>query len=115
MSSQSRKLPVAFISTRRGIFLKCDMRARETPAFGRKNGGGTIAATLIRMSEPQWSVIPTKLKAKGFSVFYDRVSYAPEHPLWCAKANRNGRQWSTFGKNLPTALIELERQTKEAA
>lgn len=69
----------------------------------------------IRMSEPQWSIIPTKLKAKGFSVFYDRVSYAPEHPLWCAKANRNGRQWSTFGKNLPTALLELERQTQEAA
>ena len=67
----------------------------------------------IRMSEPQWSVIPTKLKAKGFSVFYDRVSYEPEHPLWCAKANLNGRQWSTFGEHLSTALLELERQTQE--
>ena len=69
----------------------------------------------LRMSEAQWSIIPTKLKAKGFSVFYDRVSYAPEHPLWCAKANRNGRQWSTFGENLPTALLELERQMHEVA
>lgn len=115
MSSQPRKLPVPVAATRRAIFLRCDMRTRKTLPFGRKTGAGTAIATLIRMSEPQWSIIPTKLKAKGFSVFYDRVSYVPEHPLWCAKANRNGRQWSTFGKNLPTALIELERQTKEAA
>ena len=66
------------------------------------------------MSNPQWSNIPTKLKAKGFTVFYDRISYAPEHPLWCAKANRNGRQWHTFGENLSAALLELEKQTQEA-
>ena len=96
-------------------FLRSDLRKLKNTPPRRKTGDGTAFATLIRMSEPQWSIIPTKLKAKGFSVFYDRISYAPEHPLWCAKANRNGRQWSTFGKNLPTALIELERQTKEAA
>jgi hypothetical protein len=67
------------------------------------------------MSDTQWPIIPTKLTAKGFSVFYDRVSYQPEHPLWCARANRNGRQWSTFGENLPTALLELERQTRDVA
>ena len=113
MSSQSRKLPVPVVAMRSVIFPRCEMRALGVMRLGRKTGAGTTVANLISMSEPQWSVIPTKLKAKGFSVFYDRVSYAPEHPLWCAKANRNGRQWSTFGKNLPAALIELERQTKE--
>jgi len=75
---------------------------------------GTRLATLISMSNAQWSNIPTKLKAKGFTVFYDRISYEPEHPLWCANANLNGRQWRTFGENLSAALLELEKQTREA-
>ena len=66
------------------------------------------------MNENQWSIIPSKLRAEGFSVFYDRISYEPKRPLWCAKASRNGRQWSTFGENLRAAILELERQTHES-
>jgi hypothetical protein len=67
------------------------------------------------MNPSDWSEIPAKLKAKGFSVFYDRVSYEPERPLWRAKANRDGRQWSTLGENLGTALVKLERETENAS
>jgi hypothetical protein len=62
------------------------------------------------MNTSEWSAIPTKLNAKGFSVFYDRVSYEPKRPLWCAKANRDGRHWTTLGENLSAALVELERE-----
>jgi hypothetical protein len=66
------------------------------------------------MNENQWSAIPSKLMAKGFSVVYDRISYEPQHPLWCARASRDGRQWQAHGENLGAALIELGRQTQEA-
>jgi len=63
------------------------------------------------MNTTPWSSIPSKLTAEGFSVRYDRVSYEPGRPLWRATACRGGRQWSTCGKDLPTALEELEKQT----
>ena len=66
------------------------------------------------MSATDWTGIPGRLKEAGFSIFYDRVSYEPERPLWCAKASRAGQEWSTLGKNLRAALVELERQTQEA-
>lgn len=66
------------------------------------------------MKENQWTTIPTKLMAKGFSVVYDRISYEPQHPLWCARASRDGRQWNALGENLGAALLELGRQTQDA-
>jgi hypothetical protein len=65
------------------------------------------------MSANQWEAIPGRLKAAGFSVRYERVSYSPENPLWRAHADRNGREWNTLGRDLETALVELETQTRE--
>ena len=65
------------------------------------------------MKETDWTSISGKLKAAGFAVVYDRISYEPEHPLWCAKASRDGREWSTMGRELGAAFLELERQTQE--
>jgi hypothetical protein len=65
------------------------------------------------MSEADWKTLPAKLKASGFTVFYERISYEPEHPLWCARASRDGHEWRTLGKDLESALLELEKQTSE--
>ena len=73
-----------------------------------------VKLTHSGMNENQWSAIPSKLRAEGFSVLFDRISYEPERPLWCARACRGGHQWNTFGKDLSTALVELGRQTMEA-
>jgi hypothetical protein len=67
------------------------------------------------MSDTKWTAIPGRLKAAGFDVFFDRISYEPKHPLWCAKASRGGRQWSTLGKDLCSAFRELERQALDTA
>jgi hypothetical protein len=67
------------------------------------------------VSETDWKTVPARLKASGFTVFYDRISYEPERPLWCARANRDGREWRTLGRDLETALLELDRQTHEGA
>ena len=67
------------------------------------------------MSEADWSAIPGRLRDAGFAVCYDRVSYEPARPLWCAKASRDGREWITVGKNLCAAFQELERQTHDSA
>ncbi len=67
------------------------------------------------MSEVDWTAIPGKLKAAGFTISYDRISYASEHPLWCARASRGERQWTTMGRDLGTAFVELEKQTQDPA
>ncbi|MEQ1851895.1 MAG: hypothetical protein ABMA01_09925 [Chthoniobacteraceae bacterium] len=67
------------------------------------------------MSRQDWTQIPGRLRAAGFTIFYDRISYEPEHPLWCARASRDGREWSTLGSDLGAAFVELERQTQEPA
>jgi len=65
------------------------------------------------MNTTDWTAIPLNLKAAGFTVFYERVSYEATNPLWRAKAQRGEQEWNTLGKDLETALIELERQTQE--
>jgi hypothetical protein len=67
------------------------------------------------MNTKEWTDIPGRLRAAGFTIFYDRISYEPEHPLWCARASRDGREWSTLGSDLGAAFLELERQTQEPA
>jgi hypothetical protein len=66
------------------------------------------------MNANDWQMIPGQLKGKGFTVLYERVSYAPENPLWRARASRNGQEWNTLGRDLEAALVELERQTNES-
>lgn len=67
------------------------------------------------MSEADdWQAITAKLHQAGFTVFYERISYEPSNPLWRAKALRNGQVWNGSGKDLETALGELEEQTNEA-
>jgi len=66
------------------------------------------------MNDTDWTTISGKLKAAGFAVFYNRISYEPEHPLWCAKASRGDQQWTTMGRELGAAFVELEKQTQEA-
>lgn len=63
------------------------------------------------MNATDWTEIPGRLKEAGFAVVYERISYDVEHPLWCARASRGGRKWSTLGKSLCLAFVELERQT----
>ena len=60
-----------------------------------------------------WMAIPGKLQAAGFSVCYERISYAASNPLWRARADRDGRSWSALGRDLETALAELEEQIRE--
>ena len=67
------------------------------------------------MNETSWKTVPGKLEAEGFSVSFDRISYDPARPLWCARASREGRQWSTVGENLGAAIIELAKQTQHAS
>jgi hypothetical protein len=67
------------------------------------------------MNTTDWNAIPLKLKAAGFTVFYERISYAPENPLWRAHAQRDGQEWSALGRNLETALVELDKQAQEPA
>jgi len=64
------------------------------------------------MSTQDWTAIPLKLKAAGFTVFFERVSYEPTNPLWIAKAQREGKKWNTFGRDLESALVELEKQAQ---
>jgi hypothetical protein len=71
----------------------------------RKTESGT-------MNETDWQHIPCRLKEAGFDVFYERISYDPGNPLWRAHANGNGREWSSMGRDLETALVELEKQTQ---
>lgn len=61
-----------------------------------------------------WMSIPAKLRGVGFTVCYERISYAPSNPLWRATAHRDRRTWIALGKDLATALVELEAQTGEA-
>jgi len=63
------------------------------------------------MNTTPWTSIPSKLTDAGFSVHYERVSYDPNRPLWCARAWRDGHQWSASGKDLPAALEELGNKT----
>jgi hypothetical protein len=65
------------------------------------------------MSGKYWTMIPGKLKAMGFAVRFDRISYDPDHPLWCAKAGRGGRECSSLGDSLAIALLDLEKQALE--
>jgi hypothetical protein len=65
------------------------------------------------MSEANWMDIPLRLKEAGFTIHYDRISYEPNRPLWCARAKRDGREWSTLGADLGAAFEELERQTRQ--
>lgn len=66
------------------------------------------------MNGADWMDIPGTLQAAGFSVCYDRISYAPSNPLWRAKAVRDGRTWTALGRDLKSTLVELEGQTREA-
>jgi hypothetical protein len=61
-----------------------------------------------------WMAIPAKLKDAGFTVCYERMSYEASNPLWRATAHRDGRTWSALGRDLETALLELETQTGQA-
>ena len=63
------------------------------------------------MSDTDWKSIPGRLQAAGFTVHYDRISYAPSNPLWRANAHRDGHSLSSLGKDLETALVSLEKQT----
>jgi hypothetical protein len=67
------------------------------------------------MNDADWKAIPGRLQAAGFTVYYDRISYAPSNPLWRANAHREGRSWSTLGKDLESALVALEGHTAESA
>ena len=62
-----------------------------------------------------WQAIWAKLHEAGFTVFYERISYEPENPRWRAKAQRDGHVWTGLGKDLESALVELEQQTHEHA
>jgi len=66
------------------------------------------------MNEPEWKAIPLKLKAAGFTVFFERISYEPTNPLWSVNAERNGKKWNTLGRDLEAALVELEKQAQAA-
>lgn len=70
---------------------------------------------MAAMNEADWNAIPARLQAAGFTVHYDRISYAPSDPLWRANARREGRLWSTLGKDLKTALVALDEQTGKIA
>jgi hypothetical protein len=65
------------------------------------------------MNTTDWTSIPLKLKAAGFTVSYDRISYEPTNPLWRAKAQRDDQEWTTLERDLESALTALERQTQE--
>ena len=60
-----------------------------------------------------WMTIPAKLQDAGFTVCYERISYAASNPLWRATAHRDRRVWIALGKDLETALAELEAQTEQ--
>jgi hypothetical protein len=66
------------------------------------------------MTETDWMGITASLNAAGFSVSYERISYEPDQPLWRATAVYAGRQWSSVAPDLETALVELEKQTRES-
>ena len=61
-----------------------------------------------------WMSIPAKLQDAGFTVCYERISYAASSPLWRATAHRDKRSWIALGKDLETALVELQAQTQQA-
>ena len=65
------------------------------------------------MSETDWTMIPGRLRSKGFAFHFERIFYDPERPLWSARACRGGREWSAIAENLRRAILELERQTQE--
>ena len=65
------------------------------------------------MNATEWTAIPTKLQNAGFTVSYSRISYAPENPLWRANAQRGEKTWNALGRDLESALVELEKQTQE--
>ena len=65
------------------------------------------------MKTTDWNEIPLKLKAAGFTVIYERISYDLWNPLWRANAQRGGKEWNTLGKSLEAALVALEKQTQE--
>ena len=65
------------------------------------------------MNETEWKEIPGRLQRTGFAVSYNRVCFDPDGPLWCAKAIRGGKEWSTLGKTLKIAFLELEKQTQD--
>lgn len=62
-----------------------------------------------------WTDIPGILRVAGFSVHYSRICYEPERPLWRAIAQRDGLECSGLGKDLETALVELEKEAHEHA
>jgi hypothetical protein len=57
--------------------------------------------------------IEIRLNAAGFTVSSKHISKELKNPLWQANANRDGQEWSAFARDLESALIELERQTRE--
>ena len=61
-----------------------------------------------------WMAIPAKLTDAGFTVCYERMSYEAANPLWRATAHRDRRAWTDMGKDLETALLELETQIGQA-
>lgn len=60
-----------------------------------------------------WMSIPANLRGVGFTVCYERISYTPSNPLWRATAHRDRRTWIALGKDLESALVELEAHTQQ--
>lgn len=67
------------------------------------------------MSDYEWTAIPGRLRDNGYPVYYERLCYDPEHPLWCAKATRGGQELSTVGEDVPAALFNLQKQMQTNA
>jgi hypothetical protein len=65
------------------------------------------------MNTNDWTEVPLKLKASGFTVHYERISYDPANPLWRAKALRGEQEWNTLGRDLKSALVALDTQTTQ--
>lgn len=66
---------------------------------------------IIPMNGPDWKSIPASLRDAGFTLFYERISYDHWNPLWRARAQRAGQEWSSVGRDLETALLKLQQQT----
>ncbi len=47
-------------------------------------------------------------------VILERVSFEPGHPLWYARAQRDGKTWNGLGEGLEESLIKLEKKLPQA-
>ncbi len=65
------------------------------------------------MSADYWTTVPGKLRAEGFYVVFERISYEPTRSQWRATASRDGRQWTAYADDLKSVYLELERLTRE--